>query len=94
MTRTVPERRITLHLSQILFTEARTFISYSLRTAAASYQPGQYPATPRVGGRPLDQDPVPGKEPHTRQARPSGSVSHQLVSTLKLDPEERVRQGF
>jgi hypothetical protein len=92
MTRTVPARRITLHLSQILFTEARTFIYHSAALISCSDQTSQDPAPSRVCGRKLNHDSIPGQKPYARQACPSRRVGHHLAPAFQLHPKERVRQ--
>ena len=83
---------MTLHLSQILFTEARTFILSSSPFQPSSNQPGQNPAPPGIGGRELDQDPISGQETHTRQTGPPRRVGHHLAPAFQLHPKERVWQ--
>jgi hypothetical protein len=67
MIRTTPWRRTTLHLSQIRFTDALTFITLVLQLcprAGCSLLPPNDPAATAVSRTQLDQHPVSNHEPH------------------------------
>src|SRR5437764_10133672 len=81
MTRTTPSRWITLHLSQIFLTDARTFISFS--------QFARNPAARRIVRRQFHLDPVarnqPDKIPFHR--------AHQVGQNLLLRPQDHLEDG-
>src|SRR3990172_6585885 len=82
-TRTTPFRRITLHFSQIGFTEGRTFIARRspLLVPVGDPAPGQV-----VGGE-LHLDLVPRQDPDEVHPHLAGDVGQDLVPGLQLDPE-------
>ena len=89
MIRTTPLRRTTLQLSQILVTEAFTFIAVPFLFVAVDDAPAS-----EIVGRQLHRDLVPGQnldEVHPHLAR---DVGEHLVSVLQLDAEHRVGKGL
>src|SRR5208283_5248383 len=100
ITRTTPLRWMTLHLSQIFFTDARTFIT---QPSAVSDQPtaNQKSFVPihnspaiQVVGRKLHRDLVPWQNADEVLAHLARNVSQHLVFVLQFHPEHGIRQRF
>ena len=87
MTRTTPSRWINLHLSQIFFTDARTFI-FSLANLL-------YNSSPRQVVLPeLDFHAVARQQPDPIPLRRSGAVRQNLRLVSQLEPVDQARQLF
>jgi len=86
MTRTTPSRWISLHLSQIFLTDARTFIIlYDLF----------YDPTPReIVFRELDFHAVARQQPDPISLRRAGCMSQHLRLVTQLQPVQQSRQFF
>src|SRR4029453_14990433 len=87
ITRITPRLLTILHLSQILFTEARTFMASSL-VPVDDAPPAQV-----VRGQ-LDQDAVARQDPDEVLPHLAGNVGENAVLVVQLDAEHRVREGF
>src|SRR6478735_9125606 len=106
ITRTTPLRWMTLHLSQIFFTDALTFID---KPSAVSPQPSANPgrltrqrsfipihdaAAVQVVGRKLDCDLVAGQYPDKVLAHLSRDVRQHLVLVFQFNLEHGIGQRF
>src|ERR1051325_898944 len=80
MTRTTPSRWITLHLSQIFFTDARTFMSLSLQARRPALQFPGYPSPARIVRAQFHFDPVARNQPDEIAFR----IAHQVGQNLLL----------
>src|SRR3712207_4205114 len=101
MTITRPCRRITLHLSQIFFTDGWTFTGaaphFSSRTPCASAQrrslvPVDDATAGQVVGRELHDHAVLGQDADVVLAHLAADVGEHPVPVLQLDPEHRIGQ--
>src|SRR5688500_6513424 len=88
MTRTTPLRRTILHLRQILFTDAITFIRVSL------LRPERDPALRQVIRRELHRHLVARQDADVVHAHLSRDEGMDHMPVLQLHPEGRVRQVF
>src|SRR5688500_10126853 len=90
MTMTTPWRRITLHFSQIVFTEGRTFISVfvSLLVTPDDPTPGE------VVRSDLHLHAIARENADAVHAQLSGAVGQHLVAAVELDAEHGVREGL
>src|SRR5712671_3171439 len=103
ITRTTPLRWMTLHLSQIFFTDARTFIT---QLSAVSFQPSAKSfkaylliaindsSAIQVVRRKLHRDFVAGQDANKVFAHLAGDMRQYLVLVLEFHFEHGVRQRF
>ncbi len=96
MTRTTPWRWITLHLSHIFFTEARTFILLRRRSfpppAALSFQQSHNPPSRRVVRAQLHRHPVAGPNPDEVPRALAGRVRQNPGAVIQLNAPRQARQ--
>src|SRR3954470_10879197 len=83
ITRTTPRRRTILHLSQIFFTDARTFIPLRLPDD---------PAAIEVARRQLQNHPITDEHPDEIPFEPAANVRRDPVPPLDLDVVQAARQ--
>src|SRR6187401_2406162 len=99
MTRTTPRRRTTLHLSQIRFTDARTFImptaSVTAGIAVPAYKTGtpglQFPDDPparHVTRRQLHFDAVSDDQPDEVALHPGTMMRREPPGSVHVEPIE------
>jgi hypothetical protein len=86
MTRTTPSRWISLHLSQIFLTDARTFIKLTDLL--------QNPSPRQIVLPELDFHAVARQQPEPIPYRRSGSVGQNLRFVTQFEPVQQARQFF
>jgi hypothetical protein len=87
ITRTTPRRRTILHLSQIRFTDALTFIDASILQSCnsailLSLDLPDYPPAPAVGWHQLHSNPVAGQHADEIPVDPIRDVGQNLESAI------------
>src|ERR1043166_7501245 len=91
ITRTTPLRWMTLHLSHIFFTDARTFIAQTSSLFIAICNS----AAIEIVRRKFHQNPVPGKYANKMLAHfPRYVRKHLMLAVFQLAPKHSVRQSF
>src|SRR6266852_3328306 len=98
MTRTTPRRRTILHLSQIRFTDARTFITASRRagefhgTSPGSENPLHYPTPTQIERGQLHAHSIADQQADEIAVQPICDVRSHLRSPVELHAIERARE--
>jgi hypothetical protein len=96
MTITTPWRRMTLHFSQIVFTEGRTFISVSVcsKDAVSLLVSPDDPTPGEVVRSDLHLHAVAREDADAVHAQLAGAVGQYLMAAVELDSEHGVREGL
>jgi hypothetical protein len=93
MTRTTPRRRTTLHLSQIRFTDALTFMmSYAFRTVSSGLCFPDYAASVAVSRRQLHDHSITDEQPDEVPFHAAGRMRCDPMLSLDLHLVEPARQ--
>src|SRR5579883_1163853 len=95
MTRTTPSRWITLHLSQIFFTEARTFMSFSPASEQCGRASGREELIPPRPDRPApaSQNSVPLRSPNEPERDAGFPIPAHTWPTAALPPRSLPPSG-
>src|SRR5678816_797375 len=94
ITRTTPRRRTILHLSQIRFTDALTFISVPVHVQRRTSNFPHDPSPPDIGRRELQPHPIADQEPHEVAIHPIRDVRHHERPFVEPHLVEGARQGL
>ena len=98
MTRTTPLRRMTRHLSQIFFTDARTFIvlpaSAPRAIISGTTSSVRDPAPRQIVGTQLHPDLVSRKNTNEVHPHLTSDMRQHPMAVLQFHPEHGVREGF